>query len=160
LTRRPRGTPRSAAWRFAGALAVAGVAAAGLAACDGDNLFSGPARIQTPPTVTAIVAPDQVAPGQLFDIQVRAVAPRALRRVTVNYRRAVVGERILESAPRTDTVSFQFTLQMPVSPLDSILVIDAFATDVFGTVGATATRSVRIVQPVPGVTVATDPGPR
>jgi hypothetical protein len=149
---------RSARRQLPGTLAVLAVLSLGLgvAACDGDNLFSGGGRGvgQGPPLVTSITVPDRIGEGQQLDIRLRAVAPQGLTLVTVRFRRAVVAERTFEVATRTDTVTLDFSLQIPAEVPDTVLVIEAFATDQFGRVSEIASRTVNVFDTsAPSVTV-------
>lgn len=134
--------------------------ATGLAGCDGDNLFDGPTPRVTdgPPVVTAITVPEEVAEGQTLNVVVRALAPRGLSKVTVRYQQAVVGEREFDGGARRDTASFDFVVQVPAQALDTVLVLQATATDQAGNVSPVLARTVRIrVTSAPNVTATAAP---
>jgi hypothetical protein len=124
--------------------------ALGTAACGGDNLFAGPGTSsQAPPVVTSIEAPFSVNAGSTLDIRVRAVAPRGMSEVTLRYRHALVQEQGYPFNGSTDTVTVDATIQVPVTPQDSILVIEAFASDVAGRVSGIRSDTVRINTSLP-----------
>jgi hypothetical protein len=134
--------------------------ALGTAACDGENLFGGGRGVaHGPPVVTSITTPDRVAEGTQLDIRLKAISTQGLSLVTVRYRGALVSERTFELAARTDTVTLDFSLQIPTQVQDSILVIEAIATDQFGRVSEIRTRSVTIFSTAaPSVTASTPDG--
>jgi hypothetical protein len=152
------GASRSRLRMMPALLLAAGVALSG---CDGDNMFGGASGrlADGPPRITSITVPDEVAEGQQLDIRIKALAPRGMSRMTVRYRRAVVDEREFDGSLRTDTVTFDLSLQVPAQALDTVLVIDAFVADQSGRVSDIVTRNVRVrVTSAPNVTVAVAPG--
>jgi hypothetical protein len=139
------------------AIAASLAATLGLAACDGDNLFGGGRGVVAdPPVVTVLDAPAEIGEGQLLNLRVRAVAPRGLTRVTVNYTGAVTSERVFEIESTTDTVTLDFTLQIPAQVTNQVLTIQAVARDQAGRESEPRTRTVNVVNPPgPAVTSTT-----
>jgi hypothetical protein len=133
----------------------------GLSGCDGDNLFSGerPARlVDGPPQITSLVLPPNAPEGQQIDFRLKALAPRGLDKVTVRYRRAVVAQIELSGNMRTDTVTFDFSLQMPAQAADTVLVLEVFASDQSGRVSEIRTFSVPVrITSAPQVTATVTP---
>jgi hypothetical protein len=135
-------------------------AAAALAACDGDNLFTGDTgiRVDGPPQITAIILPAEAVEGQQLDIRLKALAPRGLAKVNVRFRRGVVAEREFDGGMRTDTATFDFSLPVPAQALDTVLSVEAWATDRTGRVGEIVARTLRIrITAAPAVTASAAP---
>lgn len=133
---------------FTTALAVLALAgSAVLGACDGSNLFSGETGViqQGPPLVTSIVAPASIDEGATLDVRIKAIAPRGMDVVTVRYRRALNDEVQRSFQGRSDTVTVDATIAVPAEAADSILVIEAFASDVAGRVSPVVSHTVRII---------------
>jgi hypothetical protein len=132
--------------RWAGMAAVLALSATTLYGCAGDNLFSGPnAKLsQVPPVVTGIEAPFAVAEGGRLDVRVTVFAPVGTSKIDIRFSRAVTGEQSFTIDSRADTASATAVLQIPAEALDSILVIDATATDKLGRVSEVLSRTVRI----------------
>jgi DNA-binding beta-propeller fold protein YncE len=152
-----------ALWRvpLPAAVAVLLAAGLGLSACNGDNLFSGGTGrlIDGPPLVIQVSLPDDAPEGQQVDIRLRAFAPRGLDKVTVRYRRAVIGEVELNGNMRTDTVTFDFSLLMPPQAADTLLVIETFASDQSGRVSEIRSFALRVrITSAPIVTATAAPG--
>lgn len=128
-----------------------------LAACDGDNLFSGttPATPQGAPAVVSVTVPEVVAEGSRLDVSIAASAPRGLASVQVRYRRALTDDQTFEFENRTDTVAVNASVQIPAEAADTVVVIEVTATDRTGAVSDAVTRSVRVSDASPpSVTVS------
>jgi hypothetical protein len=147
------------AWRppLHGRLLLASAAAAvialgSMAACDGDNMFSGPApAFQTgPPAIVGVDVPQTVTEGSFVDIRVRAVAPAGLAQLTVRLRGAVTEDIVESFSPaRTDTATVDVGRRIPAPSPDTILTVHVIATDALGRSTDIATRTVRVQRPPP-----------
>lgn len=132
---------------FATALAAFALAgSAVLSACEGDNLFSGDSGViqQGPPLITQIDAPAAVDEGTFLDVRIKAIAPRGMDRVTVRYRGAINDEVERLFQGNADTVTVDVTIAVPSESVDSVLVIQAFATDIAGRVSGVSADTIRI----------------
>jgi hypothetical protein len=130
------------------AAAAAALCTVGLmAACDGDNMFSGSAErlSQGPPAVTAINVPSSIGEGARLDVRVRAIAPAGLTRVDIRYRGAVNEDQSFTFESRRDTVVVDASLQLPAQLQDSVLRVEAFATDLLGRVSEVAVRTIQVL---------------
>lgn len=129
-------------------LAAAAVLAASvvLGGCDGDNLFGGGGTIQRgEPVVTSVTAPAIASKGTSIDVRVRAVAPSGLELVTIRYSGVIDDEIERPFVSETDTVTINLSVAIPSQTADSLLVIEAFATDAGGRESPIVTDTVRIV---------------
>ena len=133
-----------------------------LAACEGDNLFSGGPQGglgQTAPKVGAIDAPASVAEGSRLDVRVKAIAPAGMDKIDVRFRRGATGEQsITITGNRTDTVTADASVNVPTTVNDSVIVVEAFATDRTGRVSEVLSRTVRVEsRTLPTVTASVSP---
>lgn len=144
---------------FARALAALTLAgAAVLSACEGDNLFSGDTAViqHGPPLITSIDAPATIDEGATLDVRIKAIAPRGMEAVTVRYRRAINSEVKRSFLGQPDTVTVDASIAVPSETADSILIVQAFATDIGGRVSSIATDTIRVINqfvPIAGATL-------
>jgi hypothetical protein len=144
---------RRRVWRVPAPRPLRAAAAAALftvglmAACDGDNMFSGSAERlnQGPPAVTAISVPSSINEGARLDVRVRAIAPAGLTRIDIRYRGAVNEDQSFTFESRRDTVVVDASLQLPAQLQDSVLRVEAFATDLLGRVSDVAVRTIQVL---------------
>jgi len=129
-------------------LAIALAGALGLTACEGDNLFTGggPSLGQGPPVVTSIIAPASINEGATLDVRVKAIAPRGMTNIQIRFRRGINAENSNDiTGSRRDTVTVDATQQVPSAAADSIIIVEAFATDATGAVSAVRSDTVRVI---------------
>lgn len=138
---------------------VLAAALLGTAACEGDNLFTGTGRLgDGPPVIASLTVPVSVAEGAVLDVRAKAVAPQGLASVTIRFRRGAVGEQQFPGTSQSDTVTVDATITVPSQSQDSVVVVEAFATDTRGRVSEIVTRTVRVIDAsAPTVTVTADP---
>jgi hypothetical protein len=133
-----------------------------LAACEGDNLFSGDTvgGVGGPtgaPRVTSIAAPTSVPEGGTLDVRVKAIAPGGMKDVTVQFRRGVVASQSV-ARTGTDTVTVDVSVAVPATVQDSVIEVRAFATDAQDRVSEVLTATVRVEsRTLPNVTVSVTP---
>ncbi|HUF51266.1 MAG TPA: hypothetical protein VMN60_10555 [Longimicrobiales bacterium] len=127
------------------------------AACDGDNLFSGSGtRLGAgPPVVASVAAPESVAEGGRLDVRIKAIAPRGMTRIDVRFRRGVNAEQEFTFENRTDSVTVDASIDVPADAADSVIVVEAFATDQTGRVSDVVSRTIRIIDSTPPVVTLT-----
>ena len=141
------------------ALLLVGLATLSLftAACTGDNLFEGRQSVSGgPPRITALIVPLQAAENARVDTRVKAFGGSGIARINIRFRGAAVDDQEYTVSPITrDTVTVDASIDLPAIVGDSVLVIEAYATDASGTVSDIASATVRIVDAsAPTVTAA------
>ncbi|NJD11722.1 MAG: hypothetical protein FIB01_15220 [Gemmatimonadetes bacterium] len=139
---RARAVPaRAALVLVASALAVLS------AACSGDNLFEGrQSGGGGPPRITALIVPLQAAENARVDARVKAIGGAGIAKINVRFRGAATDDQEFTIATVTrDTVTVDASIDLPVIAEDSVLRVEAYATDAAGAVSDIATATIRIV---------------
>jgi hypothetical protein len=112
-------------------LMLAVLAAAGLAACEGDNLFSGDGP-SFQPRVLDINTPSAVFAGDTVSIRVDAVAARQVSQLSVSWRGAANADTVVKFDDATQQVSEVIKIGLPAVLQDSLLTITAEVADAAG----------------------------
>ena len=107
--------------------------AALLAACEGDNLFTGegPSFV---PRVTALGAPEVALGGDTIRVRVDAIAQRGISRVDISLRGAVTQDTSIKIDPPEIRVSQVVALPLPTMLQDTLILVSASITDVLGNI--------------------------
>jgi hypothetical protein len=141
VLRRPRG-----AGRFAGACAVF-TAALLLGACEGDNLFDSDTLAgEGVPVVEALTASAEIVEGTRLDVTIRVRAATGMKRVDVRFRRGAVKDQAfpIDGNP-TGPIIVDAFVDVPMSAQDSVVVVEAVATDRLDRESTVVSRNVRIL---------------
>jgi hypothetical protein len=133
-TYRP-GLPRTATVLVAAGLLLAG-------GCEGSNLFEGNVA-DDPPRVTALTAPATVANGTQLSVSVTATARRGVTLVEIRDTGALSDTDLIGYNGTEETVTTVSTLDI-LTPLDSLIFIEAYAEGVGGGRSAARRDTVRI----------------
>jgi len=146
MTIQGSGRPRAVLAR-AVLLATTGALALLGAACTGDNLFEGrSSESGGVPRITALIVPQQAAEGARVDTRVKAFGGTGIAVVNVRFRGAADGDQEFTITPVTrDTVTVDASIDLPTIVADSVLRVEAYATDAAGTVSDIAAATIRIV---------------
>ena len=150
------GRARALAARAAG-LATIGALGLLFAACSGDNLFEGRSSLGGgPPRITALIVPLQAAENARVDARIKAFGGSGIAKINVRFRGAATDDQEFPISPVTrDTVTVDASIDLPAIVADSVLRVEAYATDASGVVSDIATATVRIVDAsAPTVTAA------
>lgn len=109
------------------------VAAVGLAACEGDNLFTFPGSSDPEvPEVLAVVVPEEVHPGDVLDIEISAVSEEGVTLVDVTLIEDVVRERTLTIDPPETEVSAFTEFQLPATLARETILVQVEVQDLTG----------------------------
>jgi len=123
-------------------LAVLLLGVAAIAACEGENLFSGEGQ-EFRPRVNNLSAPSAAFAGDTVYIRVDAFAARSIQQVVVALRGAVSRDTTIEINPPRQSVSQVLAVAIPRLLQDTLLTVQANVTD---GIGATSrVREVTIV---------------
>ena len=150
------------AWRGSGraVATVAMILAAGLAACDGDNLFDGSADDYTP--VAIVTVPGDIEAGQILPVHVVAAAARGVSQISVGLRGAVVFDTVIDIDPPEPSVSRVIPVQIPAVLNQTSLTVTVQVIDQVGLVGprseAVVGASGAPVVKIVGVPATVSPG--
>lgn len=108
-------------------------AAIGVAACEGDNLFTGPGSADSDvPLVLSVVVPEEVHPGDVLEIEISAVSEAGITLVDVTLIEDVVRERTLTiDPPETDVNAFT-EFQLPTTLGQETVVVQVEVQDQTG----------------------------
>ena len=117
-----------------------GVAA--IAACEGENLFSGEGQ-EFRPRVNNLSAPSAAFAGDTVYIRVDAYAARSINQVVVGMRGAVSRDTTIEITPPKQSVSQVLAIAIPRLLQDTLLTVQANVTDAIG--ATSRVREVTIV---------------
>ena len=119
--------------RFPAVVATLGtlLALAGLAACDGDNLFSGESRALRP-RVTAILGPATVSPGQVIELTITGFAARNVAQIDLRLEGAMAFDTTITIEPPKQQVSQQVSIELPAALVGDALIATAAITDAAG----------------------------
>jgi hypothetical protein len=130
-----------------GSVLLAGAALLAVAGCEGDNLFEGrPVGGGTPPQIISVAVPQEVRAGSRVDVRVRALARRGLARVDVRFRGAAVADQPFPiTTASTDTVVVDTYIDVPLAAGNSQLRIEAYATDLSGSVSEIVGGTVTVL---------------
>src|SRR5687768_13857869 len=101
-----------------------------LAACEGDNLFSGTASDQQPRAF--VVGPSFVQASDTFQVRVDAFAPFGVSRVDISLRGAVTADTSFTGDGASPSASPVFKFSAPDFLADSLIIVTARVTDKFG----------------------------
>ena len=111
-------------------LSMLAVALPALAACEGDNLFSGTASDQQPRAF--VVGPTFVQASDTFQVRVDAFAPFGVSRVDISLRGAVTADTTFRGDDISPSASPIFRFKAPDFLADSLIIVTARVTDKFG----------------------------
>jgi len=138
-------------------LGVATILVAG--ACSGDNLFEGRQSVGGgPPRITALIVPQQASENSRVDVRVKAFGGSGITQIDIRFRGAAIDDQQFPITPVTrDTVTRDASIDLPLVAGDSVLRVEAYATDASGAVSDVVTATVRIVDgSAPAVTVSSE----
>jgi hypothetical protein len=109
------------------------VAAVGVAACEGDNMFTGPGSADPDvPQVLAVVVPEEVRPGDVLDVEISAASEDGIILVEVTLIEDIVRERTLAiNPPETDLAAFT-EFQLPSTLAQETVVVQVEVQDLSG----------------------------
>ena len=113
-------------------LSMLAVALPALAACEGDNLFSGSASDAQPRAF--VVGPNFVQASDTFQVRVDAFAPFGVSRVDISLRGAVTADTSFRGDDISPSASPIFKFKAPDFLADSLIIVTARVTDKFGNV--------------------------
>jgi hypothetical protein len=113
-------------------LSMLAVALPALAACEGDNLFSGSASDAQPRAF--VVGPSFVQASDTFQVRVDAFAPFGVSRVDISLRGAVTADTSFRGDDISPSASPIFKFKAPDFLADSLIIVTARVTDKFGNV--------------------------
>lgn len=139
---------RRRAMRAFGSVAI--VAAAVLAACEGENLF----RVGTtvgggaPQIVDLLVPAATLSPGDPLDMTVVASALGSIDELHISLRNAVVKDSVVEVDPPRQQVTQDVLFIVPAVLADSIIVVRARARTDAGQLSEMVIDTVRVNVPV------------
>jgi hypothetical protein len=134
-TRSGRGRTRSLAL-----LLVAAVLP--LAACEGENMFTGDS-VDLLPRVTSVSLPPVAFAGEVVNVRVDAAAAHGVSDLVVALRGAVVKDTTVEIKPPRSRLSQVLAIPVPNLLQDTLLVVEASVIDQFG--NASRTRDAMTV---------------
>lgn len=98
--------------------------ALGIGACEGPNLFTGPATtVAEGPVVLALIVPESVRPNEVLEVEIQAAGPRGIRAVDVTLIEDAVRERTLTIDPPELDVSRIAEFQLPATITRSVVVV-------------------------------------
>jgi hypothetical protein len=117
--------------RFAAVLLAAGA----LAACEGDNLFSGDGPTFQP-RILSIAMPDAVFAEDTVRVRVDAVAAREVRQVIVSVRGAATLDTVITVDEPQQQISQIVAVPIPAVLQDTLLIVEAKVSDALGAVSA------------------------
>jgi hypothetical protein len=137
-------------------LMLATLAAAGLIACEGDNLFSGDGP-SLQPRVLEINTPSTVFAGETVSIRIDAVAARQVSQISVSVRGAANADTVVKIDDERQQVSEVIKVVLPAVLQDSLLTISAEVVDAAGARSQSRQVSVPAFGP-PVVTSVSGPG--
>lgn len=112
-------------------LGAAAVLAVGLAACEGDNLYTGEGP-SFDPRILEIAAPDTVFAGDTVAVRVDAAAARAIEQIVVSVSGAATVDTVVKLDEPKQQVAQVVRIGIPQLVQDTVLRIKAFAIDAVG----------------------------
>lgn len=113
------------------ALALVALALTGLAACEGDNLFSGDGP-SFQPRVLSIGLPDAAFADDTVTIRIDAVAARQVSQIIVSTRGAVSRDTVIDVDDELQQVSAVVKVGIPAVLQDTLLIVEAQISDAAG----------------------------
>lgn len=129
-----RATPRRTRPRMTG-LATLLLAAGTLAACEGDNLFTGDGP-SFQPRILSIGLPDAAFAEDTVRVRIDAAAARQVAQIVVSARGAATRDTVIKIDDAQQQVSEVVLVPIPAVLQDTLLIVEARVTDGIGAVSA------------------------
>jgi hypothetical protein len=129
--------------RLALALVLAGLP---LAACEGDNMFTGDS-VELLPRVTDVSVPLVAFAGETVNVRVDATAAHGISDLVVALRGAVVRDTAVEINPPRSRLSHVLSIPVPDLLQDTLLVVEANVIDQLGNVSRVKEATVVVFGP-------------
>ena len=123
---------------------LAVLAAVGIGACEGANLFKGEDPVSaTPPEILQIIAPSSMTAPGTVNVEVRAVAERGMDEVLIQYTGALADDQPYGFDGETGVVTVESSLDIETAA-DSLLILRVTATDIGGRTSAAVFDTIRV----------------
>jgi hypothetical protein len=133
---------RFLAWGLGGVGALALI----IAACSGDNLFTGN-NVESRPQIVSRLHSQVAVAGDTLNYSVGAIAPRNVASITFQFSGALSGDTIITVTPPTATSNTNLRLRLPFLLTDTVLFVRITARDVTGVVSTAVTDTIRAIAP-------------
>lgn len=123
---------------------LAVLAAVGIGACEGANLFKGEDPVSaTPPEILQIIAPASMNVPGTVNVEIRAVAERGMDEVLVQYSGALTDDQPYGFDGETGVVTVNSSLTID-NAADSLLILRVTATDIGNRTSAAVFDTIRV----------------
>ncbi len=150
-----RAVPAQGAHRRGIHLVLAALALVATAACEGENLFTGDSPALEP-RIVDVAVPQTVFAGDTVRVRVTAAAARRVTQVLVSVRGAVRADTVVEATSFQQQFSTVVAFPIPALLQDTLLVVQAQASDAFGALSRTK-EAVALAFGPPVVTALSGP---